>query len=121
MAYRCKNRCRLDGVYSKYEGHEYPQGQRLKERFKSNFKINNKTKLCGSKKEHKNEEQEHEMCKINMKMNIYCANIWKHEHEKNMRRLWCKIVPKINVKQIKGNDSFISIYILFGDLVQRSF
>jgi hypothetical protein len=32
------------------------------------------------------------MGKINVKMDIYYANICKHEHEKNMTRLWCKIV-----------------------------
>ncbi len=31
-------------------------------------------------------------------MVIYYVNICKHEHEKNMTRLWCKIVPKTNVK-----------------------
>ncbi len=36
-------------------------------------------------------------------MNIYYASICKHEHEKNMTRLWCKIVPEIDVEQTKGN------------------
>ncbi len=31
------------------EGHERPRKQRLKERFKSNFQIKNKTRLCDSK------------------------------------------------------------------------
>ncbi len=39
------------------------------------------------------------MCKINMKTNIYYVNICKHEHGKNMTRLWCKIVLKTNVEQ----------------------
>jgi hypothetical protein len=46
------------------------------------------------------------MCKINMKMDIYYANIYKHEHEKNMTRLWCKIVPKTNVEHIERNECF---------------
>jgi hypothetical protein len=44
------------------------------------------------------------MCKTNVKMNIYYANICKHVHEKNMIRLWCKIVLKTNVEQTKGNE-----------------
>jgi len=45
------------------------------------------------------------MCKTNVKMNLYYANICKHEHEKNMTRLWCKIMPKLvlnKLKEIKG-------------------
>jgi hypothetical protein len=42
---------------------------------------------------------------------------WK----KNMTRLWCKIVPKINVEQIKGNERFYSYLYPFEDLTQRSF
>ncbi len=40
------------------------------------------------------------MCKTNMKIIFYYSNICKYEHEKNMTRLWCKIVPKTNV----GNE-----------------
>ncbi len=36
------------------------------------------------------------MCKTNVKANLYCANICKHE--KNMTRLWCKFVFKIGVE-----------------------
>ncbi len=35
------------------------------------------------------------MCKINVKANIYYANIWKHEHVKNMTRLWCNKLKEI--------------------------
>ncbi len=38
------------------------------------------------------------MCKINVKVNFYYVNICKYEHEKNMTRLWCKIVLKTNVE-----------------------
>jgi len=56
------------------------------------------------------------MCKTNMKIDLFYANICKHEHEKNMTRLWCKIVLKINVEQTKGNEgSYIYLY-PFGDL-----
>jgi hypothetical protein len=44
------------------------------------------------------------MCKTNVKTNIYYVNIDKHE--KNITRLWCKIVFKISVKQIERNVSF---------------
>ncbi len=61
------------------------------------------------------------MCKITVKMNLYYANICKHEQEKNMTRLWCKIMLKINVEQTKGNEvSYFYLY-PFGDLDQRSF
>ncbi len=39
-----------------------------------------------------------------MKMIFYYANICKHEHKKNMTRLWCKIIPKTNVEQTKTNE-----------------
>jgi hypothetical protein len=61
------------------------------------------------------------MCKTNMKKNLYFANICKHEHEKNMTRLWCKIVPKISVEQTKGNEGSYFYYYPFGDLIQGSF
>ncbi len=61
------------------------------------------------------------MCKTNVKINFYCANICKHEHENNMTRLWCKIVPKISVEQTKGNErSYFYLY-PFGNLAQKSF
>jgi hypothetical protein len=34
-----------------------------------------------------------------VKIDIYFAHICKHEHENNMKRLWCKIVPKTDVEQ----------------------
>jgi len=61
------------------------------------------------------------MCKTNVKMIIYSTNICKHEHENNMTRLWCKIVPNIGVKQIERNEGSYSYLYLFGDLVQGSF
>ncbi len=39
------------------------------------------------------------MCKINVKTILYYVNICKHGHRKNMTRLWCKIMPKIDVEQ----------------------
>jgi hypothetical protein len=38
------------------------------------------------------------MCKTNMKMDLCYANICKYEFEKNMTRLWCKIVLKTSVE-----------------------
>jgi len=49
------------------------------------------------------------MCKTNVKVDPYYANICKHEHEKNMTRLWCKIVLHINVEHIEGNKAPIPI------------
>jgi len=38
-------------------------------------------------------------------------NICKHEHEKNMTRLWCKIMPKTSVEYIEGNEgSYFYLY-----------
>jgi hypothetical protein len=57
------------------------------------------------------------MHKKNVKTNIFYVNICKHEHEKNKTRLWCKIVPKIDVE---GNErSYFYLY-PFGDLAQGS-
>ncbi len=51
------------------------------------------------------------MCKTNMKMDLYFANICKHEHGKNMTRLWCKIVPKTSVEYAKRNEgSYFYLY-----------
>jgi hypothetical protein len=51
------------------------------------------------------------MWKTNMKTYIYCVNICKHEHEKNMTKLWCKIVLKTDVEQTEGNEgSYIYLY-----------
>jgi hypothetical protein len=59
------------------------------------------------------------MWKTNMEKNLYYANICKHE--KNMTRLWCKIVLKNNVEQPKGNEGSYSNLYPFGDLAQGSF
>ncbi len=61
------------------------------------------------------------MHKKNLKTNFYYINICKHEHEKNMTRLWCKIMLKINVEYIEGNEKSYFYLYLFGDLVQISF
>jgi hypothetical protein len=61
------------------------------------------------------------MCKTNVKMDFYYVNICKHEHEKNMTRLWCKIMPEIDVEQTEGNErSYFYLY-PFGNLTQGSF
>jgi hypothetical protein len=61
------------------------------------------------------------MCKTNVKTNFYYANICKHEHEKNMTRLWCKIVPKTNVEQIERNEGFYSYLYPFCGLSSGKF
>jgi len=42
------------------------------------------------------------------------ANICKHEHEKNMTRLWCKIVLKTGIEQTKKMRGCIHIYTPLG-------
>ncbi len=61
------------------------------------------------------------MLTTNVKANLYYANICKHKHEKNMTKLWCKIVPKTNVEHVEGNEGSHSYFIPFGDLTQGSF
>jgi hypothetical protein len=57
-----------------------------------------------------------------MKTNFYFVNIYKHEN--NMARLWYKIMLKIGVEYIEGNErnegSYFYLY-RFKDLTQRSF
>ncbi len=51
------------------------------------------------------------MCRTNVKTNLYYANICKHEYKKNMTRLWCKIMLKTSVEQIKRNEgSYFYLY-----------
>jgi hypothetical protein len=61
------------------------------------------------------------MWKKEVETYLYYVNIYKHEHENNMTRLWCKIVPKTCVEQIEGNEGSYSYLYPFEDLVQRSF
>jgi len=56
-----------------------------------------------------------------MKMDIYYANICKHEHEKNMTRLWCNIMPKTGVNRLKEMKRFYFYLSPFEDLIQGSF
>jgi len=59
------------------------------------------------------------MYKTNLKMDLYYLNICKHE--KNMTRLWCKIMPEISVEHIEGNEGSYFYLYPFGDLTQGSF
>ncbi len=61
------------------------------------------------------------MCKTNMETNFYYVNICKHEHEKNMTRLWRNIVFKAGDEQIEKNEgSYFYLYPI-RDLVEASF
>ncbi len=63
------------------------------------------------KQKHTNYKQKHKMCKTNVKTNFYYVNICKHGREKNIIRLWCKIMLKTNVEQIEGNKrSYFYLY-----------
>ncbi len=61
------------------------------------------------------------MCNTKVKMDFYYVNICKHEHEKNMTRVWCKIVLKTNVEHIKGNEGSYFYLYPFRDLILKSF
>ncbi len=61
------------------------------------------------------------MCETNVKTYFYYVNICNDEHEKNMMRLWCKIMLKINVEHTKGNEGSYFYLYSFEDLVQESF
>jgi len=56
-----------------HQKHKESQEERLKERSKSNFQTRNKTKLCDLKTKTQN------ICKINVKTDVYFVNIWKHD------------------------------------------
>jgi hypothetical protein len=102
-------------------GHKKSQEQRLKGRFKFNFQTRNKTRLCDLKIKPQELRTRTQYVQKNVKMDLYYANICKHEHEKNMTRLWCKIVPKTNLEHTEGNEISYSYVYPFRDLVQRSF
>jgi len=61
------------------------------------------------------------MCKTNVKMNFYYVNICKHEHEKNITILWCKIVLKTNVEHIERNKGSYFYLFPFKDLALKCF
>jgi hypothetical protein len=88
--------------------HEKPQEQRLNEMFLSNLQTKNNTRLCDSKTKTRDVQDKRE--------NGYYANICKHEHEKNMTRLWFKIVLKIGVEHTKGNEGSYFYLYAFGNL-----
>jgi CYTH domain-containing protein len=102
-------------------GHKKPQEQKLKERSKSYFQIRNKIRLRDSKtRTHKLRIRTQDV-QNNMKIKFYYANICKHEHEKKMTRLWCKIVLKTNVEHVERNEGFYFYLYPFGELTQKNF
>jgi hypothetical protein len=50
---------------------------------------------------------------------FYYVNICKHKYEKNMTRIWFKILFKTNVKQTKWNEEFYFYLYLFENLVLK--
>jgi len=68
------------------------------------------------RQKHKNTKQKHEMCKTNVKMNIYFINICKYEYEKNMTMLRYKIMLKIGVEQIERKEGFYFYVYPFEDI-----
>ncbi len=59
------------------------------------------------------------MCNTNVKMDLYCVNIYKYEHDMNMTKLQCKIVFKVNVEHIEENEKSYFYLYPFGDVAQR--
>jgi hypothetical protein len=51
---------------------------------------------------------------------FYYANICKHKHEKNMTKLWCKIVHKTRVEYTKGNEGSYSYLYSFGTKLKKT-
>jgi hypothetical protein len=121
VIYKHKNRHRLDGICSNYQGHEKPFEQRLKERFKFNFQTRIKTRVCDLKNKNTKTKNKATRCARQMWFLFYYVNICKYEHDTNMTRLWCKIVPKTNVKHIKGNEGSYFYLYPFRDLIQGNF
>jgi hypothetical protein len=60
------------------------------------------------------------MCKKNVKTYLYYANICKHEYEKNMTKLWCKIVLLLMLNILKDLGVLL-IFIPLWDLAQGNF
>jgi len=56
-----------------------------------------------------------------MKMDLSYANTHKHENEKNTTRLWCKIMPKIDIEKIQRNEGTYFYLYPYEDLAQGSF
>jgi len=61
------------------------------------------------------------MCKTILKTNLYYVNLFKLENEKNMTRLWFKIMPKTSGGQIEGNERSLFYLYPFQDLAQGCF
>jgi hypothetical protein len=70
----------------------------------SNFQTRNKIRLCDSKIRTQDLKIRTQDVHKNVKKNIYYTNVCKHEHEKNLTNLWCKIVVKTDVERIEGNQ-----------------
>jgi hypothetical protein len=49
MIYKCKNKCKAIGICSNCQGHINLNKWKLKEKFKYNFQMRNKIRLCDSK------------------------------------------------------------------------
>jgi hypothetical protein len=93
---------------------------KVKKRFKSNFKIRNKTRLCDLKtKTQELKTRTRDLCVKQTWKQIFIMLTYANM---NMIRLWCKIVQiKISVEQTKGNEGSYFYLYPFGDLVQGSF
>ncbi len=95
-----------------YQGHEYSWEQGFKKGLSLTFKPKKKkkTRLFNSKTITKELKTRTQDVQDKCEKYVYYVNMCKHEHKKNMIRVWCKIVLKTNVEQIEENGGFISIY-----------
>jgi hypothetical protein len=54
------------------------------------------------------------MCKENVKMNLYYANICKYEYEKKRQGYGARLCLRLMLNILKEMKGFISIYTLLG-------
>jgi hypothetical protein len=87
--------------------------QKLKERSSFIFKQGTKQDNMNKKQKLKNLKQKHNMCKKNVKTDLYYANICKHEHEKNMTRFDARSCLKLVLNKLKEMRGPTLIYTPF--------
>ncbi len=59
-------------------------------------------------------KQEHKMCKTNVKVDMYYANLCKHDHEKNLKGYGAKLCLRLMLNKLKKMKGPNPIYTLLG-------
>ncbi len=72
------------------------------------------------KQKHKNKKQKDEMCKINVKTNLYFANICKHEHEITWQSYGARSCLRLMLNKLKKMKGFTPIYTIFGPKLKEA-